>query len=98
MFHQKLQRSKSTPILNQMAQTLQRAMKATPQYIRSQQSLSVNYKMAKNTDTKSINATKKEQFEIRVSNSEEPDIPADVCITCIMCDKHLPLTMGRMKV
>ena len=36
-----------------------------------------------------------EQFEVRVSESEEPDIPVNVCITCAMCDKRLPLSMGR---
>ena len=35
-----------------------------------------------------------EQFEVRISRSEKPDTYADVCITCTMCDKHLPLTMG----
>ena len=35
-----------------------------------------------------------EQFELRVSRSENPEIPADVCITCMMCDKHLPLSKG----
>ena len=35
-----------------------------------------------------------EQFEIRVSRSEKTDMPADVCITCTMCDKQLPLSMG----
>ena len=35
-----------------------------------------------------------EQFEVRVSRSENPEIPADVCITCMMCDKHLPLSKG----
>ena len=34
------------------------------------------------------------QFEIRVSRSEKTDMPADVCITCTMCDKQLPLSMG----
>ena len=36
-----------------------------------------------------------EQFEVRVAESEEPDIPANVCITCTMCDKRLPLSIGR---
>jgi len=36
-----------------------------------------------------------EQFEVRVSESKEPDIPANVCITCAMCDKRLPLSMER---
>lgn len=35
-----------------------------------------------------------EQFEVRVSRSEKPGIPADACIMCTMCDKHLPLSMG----
>ena len=36
-----------------------------------------------------------EQFEIRVSRSEKPSKPADVGITCTMCDTHLPLSMGN---
>ena len=35
-----------------------------------------------------------EQFEIRVSKCEKPGKPADVRITCTMCDKHLPLSKG----
>ena len=35
-----------------------------------------------------------ENFELRVLRSEKPGIPADVGITCTMCDKHLPLSMG----
>ena len=35
-----------------------------------------------------------EQFELRILRSEKPNVPADVCITCTMCDKHLPLSMG----
>lgn len=35
-----------------------------------------------------------EQFEIRVSTSEKPGIPADAYITCTMCDRRLPLSMS----
>ena len=35
-----------------------------------------------------------EQFGVKVTASEKPGIPADVCITCTMCDKHFPLSMG----
>ena len=35
-----------------------------------------------------------EHFEVRVSTSEKPGIPADAYIICTMCNKCLPLSMG----
>ena len=35
-----------------------------------------------------------EHFEVRVSTSEKPGIPADAYIICNMCNKCLPLSMG----
>jgi len=36
-----------------------------------------------------------EQFEVRVSRNEKPNSPAVVNITCNVCDKHIPLSMGN---
>ena len=35
-----------------------------------------------------------EHFEVQVSTSEKPGIPADAYIICNMCNKRLPLSMG----